>query len=65
MSTPYSNRTDWALILLLQLQSGVSRFQGPAGLLTEMERLFYSSTAEEITSMFLTRSIPVAKTNAG
>ena len=65
MSTPHSDRQAWRAILLGELQLGISRFQGPPGLLEEMENLLSSSTEQEITSMLLTHSIPIAKTKAG
>lgn len=65
LSTPYSERAVWERILMEQLVLGSSRFQGPPGLLEEMEHLLASSTVQEMTSRLLTGEPLRAKTQAG
>ena len=65
ISTPYSETEAWERILMEQLVLGTSRFQGPPGLLEEMERLLASSTVQEMTSRLLTGEPLRAKTQAG
>ena len=65
ISTPYSDIEAWERILMEQLVLGTSRFQGPPGLLAEMERLLASSTVQEMTSRLLTGEPLRAKTTVG
>jgi hypothetical protein len=65
LSTPYSEKEAWERILMEQLVLGTSRFQGPPGLLEEMERLLASSTVQEMTSRLLTGEPLRGRTMAG
>ena len=65
LSTPYSEKEAWERILMEQLVLGASRFQGPPGLLEEMERLLASSTVQEMTSRLLTGEPLRGRTTAG
>lgn len=65
LSTPYSEREEWANILMWELVSGRSRFRGPPGLLAEMESLLSSTTVQEMTSLLLTHPIAIEKTKDG
>lgn len=65
LSTPYSDLEGWVYILAGERMSGRSRYQGPPGLLTQVENLLSSTTAPEMISMLLERTIPIEKIKAG
>ena len=65
MSTPYSDVETWTYILAGERMSGRSRYRGPPGLLTQVENLLSSTTAPEMISMLLERTIPIEKIKAG
>ena len=65
LCTDYSNLESWVYILAGERMSGRSRYRGPPGLLPRVEILLSSTTAPEMISMLLERTIPTEKITAG
>lgn len=65
LSTPYEDLEAWVNVLVAERLLGRSRYQGPPGLLAQVEALLSSTTAQEMTEMLLEDRIPIEKIKAG